>query len=112
MLISGSVEENRFREGQYELRIGRIDWLADVSDSVVETITVTVNTDALGKDDVEMLASHIKQEEGKTALRVVFVDATNPHNRLHMTSRTYRVKVTRQLLDDIENSEALSCSLN
>ena len=112
VLISGSVEENRFREGQYELRIGRIDWLADVSDSVVETITVTVNTDALGKDDVEMLASHIKQEEGKTALRVVFVDATNPHNRLHMTSRTYRVKVTRQLLDDIENSEALSCSLN
>jgi len=112
VLISGTVEEHRFRPGEFELRIGRIDWLADVSDSVVETITVTVNTSALGKDDVEMLASHIKNEQGKTALRVVLVDATNPHNRLHMVSRNYRVKVTRQLLDELESSEALSYSIN
>ena len=59
-----------------------------------------------------MLASHIKNEQGKTALRVVFVDATNPHNLLHMVSRNYRVKVTRQLLDDLDNSEALSYSIN
>ena len=78
----------------------------------METITVTVNTGALCKDDVEMLASYIKNEQGKTALRVVFVDATNPHNRLHMVSRNYRVKVTRQLLDDLDNSEALSYSIN
>ena len=112
VLITGSVEEHRFRPGEYELRIGRIEWLADVGDRVVERITVSVNTSALGKDDVEMLTSYAEQNKGNAALQMVFIDATNPHNQLHMTSRSHRIKVTRQLLDDIENSEALSYSIN
>ena len=112
VLITGSVEEHRFRPGEYELRIGRIEWLADVGDRVVERITVSVNTSALGKDDVEMLTSYVEQNKGNAALQMVFIDATNPHNQLHMTSRSHRIKVTRQLLDDIENSEALSYSIN
>ena len=112
VLITGSVEEHRFRQGEYELRIGRIDWLADVSDKVIERITVTVNTGKLEKDDVEMLTSYAEENKGNTALQLVFVDATNPHNQLHMTSRSHRIKVKRQFLDDIENSEALSYSIN
>ena len=112
VLITGTVEEHRFRPGEYELRIGRIDWLADVSDNLIERITVTVNTNALSKDDVEMLTAYAEENPGKTSLQVVFVDATNPHNQLHMTSRSRKVKVNRQFLDDIENSEALSYSIN
>ena len=112
VLITGSVEEHRFRPGEYELRIGRIDWLADISDKVVERITVTVNTNTLGKDDVEMLTSYVEENPGNTALQMVFVDATNPHNRLHMTSRSHKIKVTRQLLDDIDGCDALSYSIN
>ena len=112
VLITGSVEEHRFRPGEYELRIGRIDWLADVSDKVIERITVNVNTGKLEKDDVEMLTSYAEENKGNSALQLVFVDATNPHNQLHMTSRSHRIKVKRQLLDDIENSEALSYSIN
>jgi DNA polymerase-3 subunit alpha len=112
VLITGSVEEHRFRPGEYELRIGRIEWLADVGDKVVERITITVNTNALGKDDVEMLTSYVEENPGNTALQMVFVDATNPHNRLHMTSRSHKIKVTRQLLDDIEGCDALSYSIN
>jgi DNA polymerase-3 subunit alpha len=112
VLITATVEEHRFRQGEYELRIGRIDWLADVGDKAVEYITVTVNTNALGKDDVEMLTSYAEENPGNTVLRMVFVDATNPHNQLHMTSRSRKIKVKRQFLDDIENSEALSYSIN
>ena len=112
VLITATVEKHRFREGEYELRIGHIDWLADVSDNVIERITVTVNTNSLNKDDVEMLTSYAEENQGNTALHVVFVDATNPHNRLSMTSRNHRIKVTRQFLSDIEGSEALSYSIN
>ena len=112
VLITGSVEAHRFRQGEYELRIGRIDWLADVCDKVVESITITVNTGTLGKDDVEMLKSYVEENPGNTTLQLVFVDATNPHNQLHMTSRSHKIKVKRQFLDDIENSEALSYSIN
>ena len=112
VLITASVGENRFRPGKMELRIGRIEWLADACKTAVESITVTVNCGILGNDDVEMLASHTKDNPGNTTLRVVFVDASNPHNRLHMTSRSHRINVTRKLLDDIEASAALSYSLN
>ena len=112
VLITGSVEEHRFRPGEYELRIGHIDWLADVSDKVIERITITVNTNALSKDDVEMLTSYSEENPGNTTLRFIFVDATNPHNQLHMTSQSSRIKVKRQFLDDIETSEALSYSIN
>ena len=112
VLITANVEESHFRPGEYELRIGRIEWLADISEKVVERITITVNTNNLGKDDVEMLTSYAESNTGNTALQLVFVDATNPHNQLHMTSRSHRIKVTRQFLDDIENSEALSYSIN
>ncbi len=112
VLISGTVEKHRFRDGEYELRIGHIDWLADASDKVIEQITVTVNIAALSKDDVEMLSAYARENNGNTALRLVFVDATNPHNKLRMKSRKYCIKVTRQFLNDIENSPALSYSIN
>ena len=112
VFITGSVEPHRFRPGEHELRIGRIDWLADVGDKAVERITVSVNTNALSKDDVEMLTSYASENPGETALQLVFIDATNPHNRLHMTSRSRRIKVKRQFLDDIEASDALSYSIN
>ena len=112
VLIKGTVERHRFREGEFDLRIGSIDWLADVSDKVIERITVNVNTAALSKDDVEMLTSYVEENPGNAALRMVFIDATNPHNQLHMTSRKHRIKVTRQFLSDIENSGALTYSIN
>ena len=112
VLITASVEEHRFRPGEYELRIGHIDWLADVSDKVIEQITITINTNTLSKDDVEMLTSYTEENPGKTTLRFIFVDATNPHNQLHMTSQSRPIKVKRQFLDDIETSEALSYSIN
>ena len=112
VLISGTVEKHLFRDGEYELRIGHIDWLADASDKVIEQITVTVNIAALSKDDVEMLSAYARENNGNTALRLVFVDATNPHNKLRMKSRKYCIKVTRQFLNDIETSPALSYSIN
>ena len=112
VLITANVERHRFKEGEFDLRIGRIEWLADASENVIERITVSVNTNALSKDDVEMLTSYAETNPGNSALQVVFVDATNPHNQLRMTSRTRRIKVTRQFLNDIETSEALSYSIN
>ena len=112
VLITGSVEEHRFRQGEYELRIGHIDWLADVNDKIIERITVTVNTSSLEKDDVEMLTSYVTENPGNTALQLTFVDATDPHNQLHMTSRSRCIKVKRQLLEDIEAAEALSYTIN
>ncbi len=112
VLISGTVEKHLFRDGEYELRIGHIDWLADASDKVIEQITVTVNIDALSKDDVEMLSAYARENNGNTALRLVFVDATNPHNKLRMKSRKYCIKVTRQFFNNIETSPALSYSIN
>ena len=112
VLIKGTIEKHRFKEGEFELRIGHIDWLADVSDKVIEHITVNVNTATLSKDDVEMLTSYVEENKGNTALRLVFIDATNPRNQLRMVSRKHRIKVTRQFLNDIEASEALSYSIN
>ena len=112
IIISGTVEKHRFKEGEFELRIGKIDWLADVSDSVIERITISVNTNALNMDDVEMLTSYAEENPGKTVMRLVFIDATNPHNQLYMTSRAYHIKVNRNFLDEIEASDALSYSIN
>ena len=112
VFITATVEPHRFRQGEFDLHIGRIDWLADVGDKAIERITISVNTSTLSKDDVEMLTSYAEENPGDTALQLVFVDATNPHNRLHMTSRSHRIKVKRQFLDDIEASPALSYSIN
>ena len=112
VLISGTVDKHRFREGEYELRIGHIDWLADVSDKVIERLTVNVNTGTLSNDDVEMLTSYAEENPGNTVLQLVFIDATNPHNQLRMTSRLHRISVKRKLLDDIESSDALSYAIN
>ena len=112
VLISGTVEKHRFKEGEYDLRINNIDWLADASEKVIENITIAVNTNTLSKDDVEMLTSYAEENPGNTALQLVFIDATNPHNQLRMSSRKYQIKVTRQFLNDIEASDALSYSIN
>ena len=112
VLITGNIEKNRFRDDSYELRVGHIDWLADVSDKVIERITIAVNVNALNQDDVEMLTSYAEENPGNTAMQLVFVDATNPHNQLRMNSHKHRIKVTRQFLNDIENSDALSYSIN
>ena len=112
VLISGTVDKHRFREGEFELRIGRIDWLADVSENVIERVTVNVNTASLSKDDVEMLTSYAEENPGNAALDLVFIDSSDPHNQLRMTSRSHRISVKRKFLEDIEGSEALSYMIN
>ena len=112
VLIRGSVTKHRFIEGQYDLRISQIDWLADVSEKIIERFTVNVNTSTLSKDDVETLSSYAEENPGNTALQIIFIDATNPHNQLHMTSRSHHIKVNRQLLEYIDGSDALSYIIN
>ena len=79
---------------------------------MIERITVAVNTAALERDDVEMLTTYARENPGNTALQLVFIDATNPHNLLRMSAQGRGIRVKRQLLDDIAASNALSYSIN
>ncbi len=111
LYITGRVQGRSYNPSKLELRIGKIDLLQNVRDTIVERITIHVRTAMLDSDTVTALSEYINENPGQTEVYFNLVESPN-RPPLPMRLPYRRITVKRHLTDILEGKEGLSYSIN
>ncbi|MBQ2186196.1 MAG: DNA polymerase III subunit alpha, partial [Bacteroidaceae bacterium] len=93
------------------LKIESIDFLSNVKDRLINSITINVVLPELDEDAVMTLINLANEHPGNVKVSFKFFDGTG-RNQIGMQSRGKRISVNRALLDYIEGNNALSYRIN
>ena len=109
LYVKGKVVPRQWGSG-HELSIGSIDLLADVKDSLIDKITLTVPLDKLTVEMVEDLAEIAKEHPGRAELH--FNIYSTDHMRAKLFSRKIKIAVTKHLMQYIEDHPEIEITIN
>ena len=111
LFITARVEQRRWKEGMYDMNIGRVEFLSDVKDQKVKSITVSIRLDALTEPDAIELNSIIKKSKGNTDVYFNVVDIRQQQN-LMLQSKLHRLTVDKELIDFLDSTPAFDYKIN
>ena len=111
LFITGKVEERRWKEGTYNLNIGRVEFLSDVKDQKVKSITITIKLNALTTSTISELSTIIKRSKGPTE---VYFNIFDNKSQSHITlqSKQHLLSVNADLIKFIEDNDSLEYTIN
>lgn len=114
LFITARVEPHQWKPGEAELRIGKVEFLPDVKDRAVESITITVNIDELDPGTMGELEARLNSEDGKsgnTLVRFKVVDSEQ-QSQVLLQSKQCKLRVKKSLLDYLNSNKSLSYKIN
>jgi DNA polymerase-3 subunit alpha len=110
LFIRAKVTPNQWRQGDYNLQLKAIDLLADVKDSLIERITLSVPLDKLSTALVQDLAEIARECPGKAELFFNVHSADNMKARLF--ARKIKISVQRPLIHFFNEHPEIEFSIN
>ena len=111
LFITARAEPRRFNAAAFDLRIARIEFLADVKDTALRSITVKIPLDALDEQTATEFCSLAKKQQGNTELNINVVDREAGTNVM-LTSKTCRISPDPAFFDFLESSPAIEYQVN
>ena len=111
LFITARVEQRRWKEGMYDMNIGRVEFLSDVKDQKIKSITVSIRLDALTESDAMELNSIMKKSIGPTDVFFNVIDIRQQQNVM-LQSKHYRLAVGRELIDFLQENPAFDYKIN
>lgn len=111
LFITARIEPRRFKEGAYDLRIGRVEFLPDVKESKIKSISITVRLDELDSATATELAELLKSTPGNTEVYLLVTDIES-QMKVTLHSKTLRLTVRKQLIDFISETPGMEYKIN
>jgi DNA polymerase-3 subunit alpha len=111
LYITGKCAPRQWKADEYEIKIGNIQLLPDIKDSVLEKFTITLPVDDLDEEFVTEINTLTEDSPGNTKLYFCIVD---PHEkmRLEMVSSNRRISVKKNLITYILSRPELEFKIN
>ena len=111
IFVTARVQPGRYNPNRIELNIGKIEFLADIKDKIIENFTIMMSLNDLDEDTALSLSEFIRESPGNADLYIRVLD---PEGRMNLTlhSRTHRIAVRRELIEFIESNPALEYKIN
>ena len=111
LFINAKVEQRRYKEGVYDLKIGKVNFLQDIKDDKIKTITISINLETLNERTAAELCTIMKNNNGPTQ---VFFSVLDAEKQMHvmLQSPECHVNVSTELLHYLKTNEALSFKIN
>ncbi|MBP5796149.1 MAG: DNA polymerase III subunit alpha, partial [Bacteroidales bacterium] len=99
--VEAEIKEQRYREGQYGLNITGINFLGNLNESRIASLTISINTRLLNPDFRQKLVKLLKKFKGDIPLKVnCFDERTGYHLRMH--SKTINVNVCEAFINEVQ----------
>ena len=111
LLVTARCQPRQWDSNRLEFKIGKIDYLDDVKDKLIESFTIILPLDALTSDTLISLSEMIQQSPGPTSLFFQVVDAEEKM-LLTLQSRTAKITVKKDLISYLESKPELSFKIN
>ena len=109
--ITARVSPKQWRPEEWEVRIGKIEFLPDVKDNILKSITINVDLDELTTDNVARLTELLHEEDGPTEVFINVVDKTRSM-QVTLQSMKCHLTVNQQLINYLDHEPALSFKIN
>ncbi len=103
LLIHARISPRNFDPSRKELRLGKIDFLSDVKDDIIQRLTITVRADDISESTAISLTQIVQENPGRTSLLIHLVDSDG--EMVNLTSRACHISVNKHLLSFL-NSQA------
>ena len=111
LFIKGRIAPRKFGPDQYEFKVGTIELLPDVKDTLVQKITIEAQLDALNDEVVNELVLLVQEHPGRTDLHFNIKDSEGNY-RTELKSKSTKVSVHKDLINYIKNCEGLEYKIN
>ena len=110
IIISARVQPGRFNPARTDVNIGKIEFLSDVTEQLVESITITIPLVSL-TDDTVLSLEQLTKEPGRVKLLFHILD---PEGQMHLTlqSRNKQIALGSDLINFIESNPNFSYKIN
>jgi DNA polymerase-3 subunit alpha len=108
-----SVEHARGGEKYYTLEVQNVDFLNEVAESAVNSITINIDMDAETEKEgmLEDLSQIIMDSLGETKLSFTIRDSRISPQSISMSSDIPGIKINRKLMDFIQAHESVKVSI-
>ncbi len=111
LYIKGRVQPRKYQPELSEVRIESIDFLSNVKEKAIRSLTISLRIEDLDEDAVFALSDIVRRNPGNTRLRFDIYEV-GKNIRLQTLSTRYNIQVTTELLEFIEKNEALEYTIN
>ena len=111
LYITGRVQPRKYQPESLELVISNVDFLANVKDKVIQTLTISFLLEDLEEDTVFTLSDFARKNPGKTKL-VFNIFEVGRNARLQTISTRYHISVTPELIEFLDLQEGISYQIN
>jgi DNA polymerase-3 subunit alpha len=111
LYIKGRIAPRKFSPDLFELRVGSIELLPDVKDTLVESITIEIDLDALNDEVINELSTLLLSHPGKADLYFRIKDGEGTLNA-DLKSRSLKVSVQKDLINYIKSHDGLEYKVN
>jgi len=111
LFIRARMQPRPYNPDRLDTVIGSIEYLSDVKDNLIDSITINIRLDGLTEDTVLSLSELTKSKPGKAVLYFRVLDSEGRMN-LNFRSRNMQVSVDQSLLNFIKSRPELSYQIN
>ncbi|MEZ4840549.1 MAG: DNA polymerase III subunit alpha [Flavobacteriaceae bacterium] len=95
-----------WREGDIRIQFNHIMMLQDVLETFASKLTLQLNINDINEEKIHFIEDMVGNHKGKDALNFLVYDVEEKL-QLHMPSRVAKVKISQELLTELENNELL-----
>ena len=110
LFIKAKAQPRQYKPSEYELKVGSVELLTDVNESVIGKIRLSVPLESLTKSIVEDLVDLAKANPGKAEL--YFEISSYDKMRVTLLSKTFKVMVNKELMHYIQDHPELTVRVN
>ena len=108
--VTGKIQPGRFDPSRVQMMIGKVQFLHQVKDTLINKITISIQADNITESEVNNLIEVLRENPGKVELSLVLTDCEG--QSLPLKPRESQLNVTRQLLDFIDESENMAYEIS
>lgn len=101
LFISARVEERRWNPGTFDLNIGKVELLSEITEKKIKSITLLLNLDSINKEAVDEFSDIVEKNPGNTD---IFFNITDHTKNMHILvqSKRFRMSVNKNLINFFE----------
>ena len=111
LYVKGRVVPRKFGPETFELKVGTVELLPDVKDSLLQSMTITIQTEFLSEGIVDDLISMLKESPGNTDICFQIKDGDG-QNQVELRSKTLKISASNKLVSYIKGLEGIDYTFN
>ncbi len=116
VLISAKVKENKYREGELQLEIGKVTLLSEVNKEIFKSITLNIEYNKVSKQLVDELLNEIektqsKNEKANTSLNIKLYDKEQKMT-VDLFSRNFFININKHFIDFLKKNPNIEHKIN